>query len=322
MTHWLYEAGIGEERAALIEQGRLTEARIQRQDEPHLPGAIIDVKLLARSAGGHRARALMPDGSEAMLQPFPKGVSEGAIVRAEIVREALVEPGALRTKPPRLRPVAPETPLRPAPSLIERIESQGLDIVRCTAAGNDSLADAGWNELIDEAETGQIGFAGGMLTFSPTPAMMVVDVDGDLAPRALALAAAPALAEAIRRHGMGGSIAVDFPTLRDKADRNAVMAAFDAAMSTACERTAINGFGLMQIVIRRTGASLIELHAADPVRWQLLVRLRSAERDAGTGTLRLDLPPAESRLLGTRPEWLDALQRRTGRTVAVSAVPA
>lgn len=317
MAHWLYENGIGEERAALIDRGRIVEARIQRQGDPHLAGAILDVKLLARSAGGHRARALLPDGSEAMIQPVPRGASEGATIRAEIVREAMIEPGTRRAKPPRLRPVPGETPLRPAPRLIERLQGEGPDTTHCIAGRTDRLAEAGWHEVIAEAETGQIAFAGGLLTFSPTPAMMVVDVDGDVAPRALALGAAPALADAIRRHGVGGGIVIDFPALDDKADRNAVAEAFDAAMVVPCERTAINGFGLMQIVARRTRASLIEMHAADPVRWSLLGRLRSAERDQGTGPLALAPDPTESSLLAARPDWLAELQRRTGRAVAV-----
>jgi ribonuclease G len=317
MTHWLYEDGIGEERAALIDRGRIVKARLQRQDQPWLHGAIVDARLLARSAGGHRARALLPDGSEAMIQPVPKGISEGATVRAEIVREALTEPGTRRAKPPRLRQVAAETPTRPAPRLIDRIASDGLEIVRCSAAGPDLLGETGWHEAMAQAETGQVAFPGGVLTISPTPAMTVVDIDGDIVPRQLALAAAPALADAIRLLGLGGSIAVDFPALGDKADRNAVVESFDAAMQVACERTAINGFGLMQIVARRTRASLIELHAADPLRWRLLARLRSAERNPGTGPLSLDLPPAESDLLDRHPAWREALERRTGRSVAV-----
>lgn len=318
MAHWLYEDGIGEERAALIDRGRIVEARIQRQGDPHPAGAILDVKLLGKSAGGHRARALLPDGSEAMIQPVPKGASEGTIIRAEIVREPVIEPGTRRAKPPRLKPVPAETPLRPAPRLIDRLRSEGLEATSCLACGPDRLAEAGWHEVIAEAETGQIAFAGGLLTFSPTPAMMVVDIDGDVAPRALALAAAPALAEAIRRHGVGGGIVADFPALEDKADRNAVVEAFDAAMTMPCERTAINGFGLMQVVARRTRASLIEMHAADPVRWSLVGKLRSAERDTGTGPLPLDMGHAESLLLAAHPDWVAELQRRTGRAVAVA----
>lgn len=319
MAHWLYENGIGEERAALIERGRIVEARIQRHDDTNLAGTVLDAKLLGRSAGGHRARALLPDGSEAMLQPVPSGASEGATIRAEIVRESLIEPGTRRAKPPRLRPVAPDTALSPAPRLIDRIAASGAEIVQCSAAGADRLAESGWYEAMAEAETGQIAFPGGLLTFSSTPAMMVVDVDGDVAPRALSLAAGTALGEAIRRHGIGGGIVIDLPALGDKADRNAVAEAFDAAMALPCERTAINGFGLMQIITRRTRASLIELHTSDPVRWRLLARLRSAERDGGTGTLLLDLSGGESSLLATRPDWLDELQRRTGRPVAVAS---
>lgn len=318
MAYWLYENGIGEERAALIERGRIVEAHIQRHDGPNLVGTVLDAKLLGRSAGGHRARALLPDGSEAMLQPVPKGASEGATIRAEIVREALIEPGTRRAKPPRLRAVAPDTALRHAPRLIERITGSGTEIVHCSAAGADTLAESGWNEVMAEAETGQVAFPGGLLTFSPTPAMMLVDVDGDVAPRALALAAASALGDAIRRHGIGGGIVVDLPALGDKADRNAVVDAFDAAMAVPCERTAINGFGLMQIITRRSRASLIELHAGDPAHWQLLARLRSAERDGGTGPVLLELSAGESDLLATRPDWRDELQRRTGRPVAIA----
>jgi ribonuclease G len=318
MTQWLYEDGIGEERAALVEHGRIVEARIQRHGTLLGFGAIVAGRLLARSAGGHRARVALADGGEAMLQPVPKGLDEGKTVRAEVLRESLFEPETARHKPARLRAVPADTPLRPTPSLLERITAEGHDIVRVTAHGPDLLAESGWHEVMAEAETGQIAFAGGSLTVSPTPAMMVIDVDGDSAPRALGLAAATQAAHAIRRHGIGGSVVIDFPTLADKADRNAVANYFDAAMTIPCERTAINGFGLMQIVLKRARPSLVELHAADPVRWSALAALRSAERDGGTGTLTLSLSPRESRLLAREPALLEALQHRTGRPVAVA----
>ena len=74
----------------------------------------------------------------------------------------------------------------------------------------------------------------------------------------------------------------------------------------------------MQIVARRPRASLIELHAVDPVRWSLLGQLRSAERSDGTGPITLALAPAESALLDRQPDWLEELQRRIGRPVAVA----
>ncbi len=322
MTHWLYEDGIGEERAALIEHGRILEARIQRSDQPLLCGAVIEARLLAKSAGGHRARVALADGSEAMLQPVPKDLSEGKTLRAEVLREPLLEAGTARHKPARLRAVASDTPLQAGSSLFDRITAEGHEIVRVSVHGPDLLAESGWHEVMAEAETGQIGFAGGSLTLSPTPAMMVIDVDGDIAPRALGLAAATHVAHAIRRHGIGGGVVVDFPTLADKADRNAVANYFDAAMTLPCEHTAINGFGLMQIVLKRSRPSLIELYAASPARWRLLASLRSAERESGTGTLTLHLAADEAALLSRETGLRDSLQRRTGRPVAVAAHPA
>lgn len=322
MTHWLYEDGIGEERAALIEHGRIIEARIQRNDTAYGCGAIVEGRMLAKSAGGHRARIALADGSEAMLQPVPKDLSEGKTVRAEVLREALWESGTARHKPPRLRAVTADTALRPAPRLIDRIGADGHEIVRAAAHGADQLGESGWQDVLAEAETGQIGFAGGSLILSPTPALMVIDVDGDIAPRALGLAAATQAAHAIRRHGIGGGVVIDFPTLADKADRNAVANYFDAAMTIPCERTAINGFGLMQIALKRARPSLLELFAADIARWHLLGALRSAERAGGTGTLALALSPGESRLLALEPALLETLQQRTGRPVAVTTNPA
>jgi ribonuclease G len=318
MTHWIHEDGIGEERAALIEHGRIIEARIQRSDLALGCGAVVEARLLAKSAGGHRARVALADGREAMLQPVPKELSEGKMLRAEVLRESLFEAGTARHKPARLRAVSADTPLRATQSLLDRITADGHEIVRAAPHGADLLADSGWHDLLAEAETGEVAFTGGSLTLSPTPAMMVIDVDGDIAPRALGLAAATQSALTIRRHGIGGGVVVDFPTLADKADRNAVANYFDAAMTIPCERTAINGYGLMQIVLKRTRASLIELHAADPVRWRLLAALRSAERDRGTGPITIDLALDESRLLQREPALLEALQRRSGRPVVLA----
>lgn len=326
MTRWLYEDGIGEERAALIDQGRIIEARIVHASGQHGLGAVVEGRLLARTAGGHRARVLLDDGSEAMLQPVPPGLTEGMTIRAEVVREAMAETttadSAGRLKPARLRAINAATPLRAAPRLIEQISAEGLPVEICAAHGADRLGESGWHDVLAEAETGIVPFTGGSLIICPTPAMTVVDVDGDLAPRALALAAAAEVARVIVRHDMGGNIVIDFPTLADKADRNAVVAAFDDAMVRPCERTAINGFGLMQVVLKRGRPSLGELHAVNPLRWHLLARLRSAERDGGTGPLRLMVTQSESHLLSREPGLIEALQRRSGRAVAVEQMAA
>ncbi len=51
------------------------------------------------------------------------------------------------------------------------------------------------------------------------------------------------------------------------------------------ERTAVNGYGFIQIVRRRERASLIELLRADPVRSASMAAMRDAR--AGRGRARL-----------------------------------
>jgi len=55
------------------------------------------------------------------------------------------------------------------------------------------------------------------------------------------------------RHGIGGSIGVDFPSVQGKGPRQAVAAAIDAALEPPFERTALNGFGFLQLVRPRVG---------------------------------------------------------------------
>ena len=46
MAEWLYEAGIGEARAALVEDGEIVEARIEREGKGPRVGAIVGARLV------------------------------------------------------------------------------------------------------------------------------------------------------------------------------------------------------------------------------------------------------------------------------------
>jgi ribonuclease G len=301
LAEWLYEEGIGENRAILLEGGAIVEAAIEL---PGLrAGAVVEARL-ASMAGA----ALLADGTEAMVSPLPAGLGEGAAFRAEVVREAIPERG--RPKPPKLRPA--DRPLRDGPALRERIGNPPSP----AGHGPDRFEEAGWSETLEQAARGEIGFEGGALRMSLTPAMTLFDVDGSLPPAALAEAGAAAAARAIRRFGITGSIGIDLPTLpRDQ--RQAAAAIVDRVLPQPFERTAVNGFGLLQIVRRRERPSLPELIQADPAGAAARALLRRAERHAGPVTLHA-APAVIARI---EEAWLAALERRVGGGAALRAEP-
>ena len=300
MAEWLHEAGIGEDRAALVEDGRILEARIELPTGPRL-GAIHRARLV------EPGRVLLDGGGEATLDQAPRGVTQGAALTVRIVREAIPEPGRLKLA----KAVSTDEAPRPAPALLDRIAATGLPVRSLRPHEPDALEAAGWSELLGEAETGEIAFPGGALRMSPTPAMTLFDVDGGPPLGPLALAGAQAAAAAIRRHGVGGSIGVDFPTLSGKAERLGLAAAIDAALPPPFERTAVNGFGFLQIVRPRPRASIPELLRADPVAAAARAALRLLEREPPGPPRPHRLPaPVLARVEGQG--WDVELMRRTG----------
>jgi hypothetical protein len=306
---WIVEAGIGETRAVLIEGDEIIETRIA-VDGAIEPGTVVEAQLVARFPDrGWGVIAF--EGSEALLTPLPAGVTQGARLFAEITREATPEPG----KPKRARARPAEGPARPAPGLAALATPQLPG-----TPGPDPLESTGWSALLDEAATGLVAFPGGWLSISPTPAMTVIDIDGTLPGNALAVAGTRAAAAAIRRLGIGGSIGIDLPNA-DKAARQEAAAAIDAILPQPFERTAINGFGFVQIVRRRERRSLIELHAEDPATFHARALLRTAERSGGTGERTLAAAPAVIAALEAHPAWLDELAMRLGVPVTLRADP-
>lgn len=311
---WLYEAGIGENRALRIEQGELAQIRVERADGRARPGAIVEAKFIRQWIAGKSGIVTLPDGEEALLQPLPDGATEGAIVRVAIVRAAMTERGG-QAKRARARPADEDCPVGSGPDLLAEIEATGLPVKPVHAHDPDMLAQLGWHEAVEQAETGRIDFEGGSLLISLTPAMTLIDVDGPLPSFELAKRAAKEIALALVRLDIGGNIGVDFPTLQAKGERAAITAIFDDHMTAKCERTAINGFGFLQIVSRKTRPSVLEIMQASRATNAALKLLRQAERDRGNGLLRLAVHPAVANKLS--PTLLEELAKRTGRTPSV-----
>ena len=313
MSEWLYEDGIGEERAILVDNGKIISARIERHSETK-PGMVAQAQLTARVVANTRGIVKFTDGGEALLSPLPKGLNEGASLTVEVVRAAIDEQS--RFKLPVVKAV-PDKAGHDAPTLLSQIEATGHPVTHCHTHAEDRFEAYGWSELLEEARTGSVAFDGGALQIALTPAMTLIDVDGDLAPAALTLVAATSAAQAIQRLDLQGNIGIDFPTLEAKADRQETAEAFDAAMSGPFERTAINGFGFMQILTRRTRQSVPEMLQYRPVLAQAFALLRRAERDRGTGPMRLVAHPAVLAHIEAQPDWTALLARRTGRPVSL-----
>lgn len=296
MAEWQVEHGIGETRAILVDGGEVLAARL---DWPGglAAGLVEDAVLITRAAGSRRGTARFANGEEALVDQLPLDACEGAPIRLKILRSAMVEAG--RLKRAQARPTKDAPCLAPGPA--GRVVG--------------SFPEGLWEDAWTDAWHGQIAFAGGTLTVSPTPAMTVIDVDGDLPARALALAAVPQLASAIRRMDLAGSIAIDFPTLSDKADRHAVDVALAAALSGwPHERTAMNGFGLVQLVARLERPSLLHRLANNRAGAAARMLIRRAElvREPGHALLLTAHPMVSA---ATNGDWLDQLARRTGRTI-------
>lgn len=293
MPEWVIEDGIGETRAALVEGGEILAARVRREDFTSA-GTVLEAKLVAVAP-----RVAVQAGGEQFLLPLgATGVSEGRRLVIEVTREAL------GGREPWKRGLARLTDAPPcaAPPL---------------ADGRPGRID-GWDELVEEARSGIVGFDGGELRIEPTAAMTVIDVDGWLVPAKLAEMGAWAAARAIGRLDLGGSIVIDFPTLKGKAERARVDSILDEYVPRPFERTAMNGFGLVQVVKPRPRPSLVEL-AADRAAFEASALLRRA--GSKIGAVRLVANPAVAALLEQRPDWIERLARQVGGAVSLRSQP-
>lgn len=291
MPEWLIEDGIGETRAALIENGDIIEARVRREGVTPA-GTILEAKLVAVAP-----RVTVEAGGEQFLLPRGvSGVSEGGRLVIGVAREALggAEPwkrGVARRTDEEPRSAPPLADGRPG-----RIE--------------------GWDDLIEEARSGIVRFDGGELRIEPTAAMTMIDVDGWLVPDRLAQMGAWAAARAIRRLDIGGPVGIDFPTLKDRDRRKAIDQILEEYLPKPVEKTAINGFGFVQVVRPRTRASLVEL-AGERAAFEARALLRTAERV--TGAVEVAAHPAV--IAAIKGDWREKLQRRVGGTVTLRADP-
>lgn len=297
MPEWWIERGVGETRAVLVEAGEIVEARVMLDGQVPA-GTVLEAKL----KGVGRNAIAVADGIEYLLPKGAPGITQGASLAIEVTREAIGTEGWKRP----LARLADKAPVG-APALA------GAEL--SLPSPTDPLEQAGWSDLIEEARSGIVAFAGGELRIFVTPAMTLIDVDGAVAPAELIIAGARASARAIRRHGIGGSIGIDLPTT-GKAARQAAVEAIDAILPQPFERTAINGFGFLQIIRPRRHASLFEL-ALNRAAYEARALFRLVSRETGA----IDLVAHPAVIAAILPGWTEMLARQIGGTVSLRADP-
>jgi hypothetical protein len=316
MADALVERGIGATRALVVDAGVVIEAHLERDDCGPLAGAVHVAQLTKILEPGRRGIMRLGD-SEGLIEPLPY-CPEGGLLRVEVTRAALYEAG--RPRLAKLRNVEGESQtegeVRPGADLVERLKAAGHRVTLLSRPGQDQLEAAGWSEMVDQAQTGHAPFSGGLLTISPTPAMTVIDIDGPGDPAALAEAAAMAVAGTIRRFDLQGSIGIDFPSLEGRSVRVRLGEILDAHLPAPFERTAINGFGFVQIVRPRWRPSFLEQSRAPG--FAALELLRRAGR-AGPGDCTLFAHPVVITWLEARPDLTKALGRNLGGEVRLQA---
>jgi hypothetical protein len=346
----LWDAGPGEIRAGLVEDGALTEFRIirlRRGERALLPaGEHYTARIIEKLERG-KALVTLGGNSQAVLQPVPK-IPDGSLIAVEMTRSPVPEPG--RWKLPLVRPapnkVAQSEPgwhfsaepwetfarkmvsrvdafickdAASANELRDRILPAGAPPVRIDAS---AIADADFEGLIDQSVSGEFAISAGMLSVERTRAMTMIDIDGKGEALALNLAAAREIPRLLRMLDIGGQVGIDFLSLPDRRARLAV----DEVLAKACailgqhERTAINGFGFAQIIRPRTGPSIPEiLCGTTPGRLSLESRavalLREAGRSVGRGKRQLAALPAIIDLIRQWPEETGALRHALGAEI-------
>lgn len=285
----------GERRASFVENGNIVEIHIQR-DALWALGECGAGRIDRKTPSG--AYVVADDGSELLLRS-KMGVPDGARIMFEVTREAIAEPG--RNKPPEviLREGANDNLIGKDVLWDARMASLGQSIIKTPIAEGFDIAIAGQSRVGDVT-----------ISFQRTKAGLVFDVDGIGDAFAINMVAATEIARLLRLYQVGAMVLIDFVSMESKTQRTQVAEAFDTASLAdprPFERTAINGYGMMQVVRARPRPSVLD-HlfgtriAALSDETQAYWLLRAVAESRGFGVRSVTARPEVAILLDS-PKW-------------------
>ncbi len=334
----------GERRVALLRDGRLDLAAVERPARPDGVGQLHRARVSAVSRAMSGAFLLLADGRTAFLpeteMPDRKAVQEGAILPIRLTRAPQGGKG-------------PRATARLAPAEIAATAGQGVALVRrgppavlrlvalapgapviCDDAAEFARLRPALGERIalsrepafDDALEAEFDLlagntaplpGGGRLHVHPTPALTALDVDaggqvaGDAeAVRRLNLAAVEEAARQIRLRDLAGAILLDIAGLRPKS-REALAAPLAAALARDPLKPRLLGLtrlGLFEIQRPRVHPPLHEVLAGPLTPGLAALRRAAREVAANQGRLpTLHAAPAVVAALQAMPEALAEL---------------
>ena len=304
----------GERRAARVENGNIVEIYIQR-DALWALGETGTGRIDRKTPSG--AYVVTDDGQELLLRS--KGSDpEGTRVTFEVTREAIAEPG-------RIKPT--EIALRDS-GVLPSSQKDALWDARLTSFVQPVIS-ASIAEGFDIALSGQSQLGSVIISFQRTKAGLVFDVDGIGSAFDINQVAATEVARLLRLYQVGAMVMIDFVSMEAKAQRTQIAEIFDTASSSDArpfERTAINGYGMMQVVRARPRPSVLD-HlfgtriAALSDETQAYWLLREVAQSSGFGARTVTARPDVATLLESQKwaGWRTQAMRVVGADMLVVA---
>ena len=304
----------GERRAARVEKGNIVEIHIQR-DALWALGETGTGRIDRKTPSG--AYVVTDYGHELLLRSKISD-PEGTRVTFEVTREAIAEPGRIKPTEILLRDSG-ALPSLPKDALWDaRLTSFAQPVISA------SIADG-----FDIALSGQSKLGSVIISFQRTKAGLAFDVDGIGSAFDINQVAAAEIARLLRLYQVGAMVMIDFVSMEPKAQRTQIAEIFDAASRSDArpfERTAINGYGFMQVVRARPRPSVLD-HlfgtriAALSDETQAYWLLRAVAQSSGFGARTVTALPDVATLLESQTwaGWRTQAMRAAGADVLVVA---